>query len=63
MEQIRDDIRAIKTDITEVKEVLLKTDKRDKEDIDAFAKTFVKHDARLTTVEQDVKQLKLKHNT
>ncbi|MCA1622473.1 MAG: hypothetical protein LC768_01910 [Acidobacteria bacterium] len=63
LEQIKDDIRAIKTDMVEVKQVLSDIDKRDKEDSDAFAKTLVRHDERLTSVEQDIKQLKLKHTS
>ncbi len=61
LEQIKDDVRAIKNDIAEVKQVLTDIDKRDKEDSDAFAKTLVQHDERLTSAEQDIKQLKLKH--
>lgn len=60
LEQIRDDIRAIKSDMTEVRLVLNNLDKRDKEDSDAFAQTLVNHNDRLMAAENDVKQLKLK---
>ncbi len=63
LEQIKDDLRTIRTDVAEVKQVLANIDKRDKEDSDAFAKTLVNHDERLTSVEHDIKQLKLNQRT
>jgi hypothetical protein len=60
LEQIRDDFRIMKSEITEITETLTNLDKRDREDSNAFAKTLVKQDERLDAVEQDIKKLKLK---
>jgi CMP-2-keto-3-deoxyoctulosonic acid synthetase len=60
LEQLRSDFRAMKSDVTEIKQTLTNIDKRDKEDSNAFAKTLVKHDGRLNVVEQDLKNLKLR---
>jgi hypothetical protein len=60
LEQMKNDVRAIKIDMVEIKHVLANIDKRDKEDSDAFAKTLVQHDERLVASEHDIKQLKLK---
>lgn len=63
LEQLRDDFRAVKSDITEIKQTLISLDERDKEDSNAFAKTLVNHDKRLISVERDIKQLKLNRTT
>jgi archaellum component FlaC len=57
---MHDDFRTMKSDITEIKQTLIELNKRDKEDSDAFAKTLVQNDERLTGVENNIKQLKLK---
>ena len=57
---LQDDMRSVKNDLSEIKQTLAELNQRDKEDSDAFAKTLVKHDERLTHLEKDVKQLKLK---
>ena len=43
-----------------IKHTLNELNKRDNKDNDAFAKTLVKHDDRITAAENDIKQLKLK---
>jgi len=60
LEQLKDDVRTVKTGITEIKESLEKLNKRDKEDSNAFAKSLVAHDKRLDDLETDVKNLRLK---
>ena len=54
LEPIRNDIRDIKQDLGEVKELVQKIDKRDQEDANALAKSFVDHDTRLMKVEKMV---------
>lgn len=60
LETLREDFRAMKTDVAEIKQTLTELNKRDKEDSDAFAQTIVKHDERLTKLESETKQFKLK---
>jgi len=58
---LQEDSRTMKSDLSEIKQTLIELNKRDKEDSDAFAKTLVQHDERLMSIEQDIKQLKIKH--
>lgn len=60
IEHLDNNVRAVKSEVSQIKETLTKLGERDKEDSDAFAKTLVKHDERLTGAENDIKQLKLK---
>lgn len=55
------EFRALETKVDAIQTTLERIDKRDKEDSDAFAKIAVKHDQRITTVEKDIKALKLHH--
>lgn len=51
---IKEDIKAIKLDLGEVKELVHKIDKRDQEDSNALAKSFVDHDVRLAKIENQL---------
>lgn len=57
---LQDDLRSVKSDVSEIKEILMRLDERDVQDSNAFAKTLVKHDDRITAAENQIKQLKLK---
>ena len=57
---LQNDIRSVKSTLQEINQTLTNLDKRDKEDSDAFAKTLVQHGERLNSVEQEIKNLKLK---
>jgi hypothetical protein len=57
---LQDDFRGMKYDLSEIKQIITKLDQRDREDSDGFAKTLVRHDERLSAVEKDLKNLKLK---
>lgn len=48
---IREDVRHIKSELGEVKELVQKIDKRDQEDSNSLAKSFVNHDIRLKAIE------------
>lgn len=58
---LQDTVIAIKTQLNTMEETLGRIDKRDLEDSNAFAKTAVSHDKRITTLEKDVNALKLHH--
>ncbi len=48
---IREDIKGIKFELGEVKELVQKIDKRDQEDSNALSKSYVDHDNRLKVIE------------
>jgi hypothetical protein len=60
LDPIRNDIRDIKLDLSEVKETVEKIDKRDREDSDLLAKTYVNHDLRLNRIEKALNLKKIK---
>lgn len=55
---IKEDIKVIRTDIQQIKDITARIDRRDLEDSNAMAKSYVKVDTRLTTLEKYVKGVK-----
>ncbi|MBL8030864.1 MAG: hypothetical protein JNK33_00860 [Candidatus Doudnabacteria bacterium] len=59
----RQDFRTLETKLDTLQETLNKIDRRDKDDSNAFAKDIIKHDMRITKLENDVSTLKLHTGT
>lgn len=57
---LQDDMRSIKSVLSEMSEKLTDLDRRDMEDSNAFAKTLVNYDEQLQVISKDIKHLKLK---
>ena len=55
LEPIKDGIRDIKNDILDIKETVVRIDKRDLEDSNAFKTIVLNHDKRLKIVEKALK--------
>lgn len=56
----KNDLRTIKTQLDAMQVTLERVDRRDLEDSNVFAKISVQHEERITKVEKDVNELKLR---
>lgn len=59
LEILKDSNRTLVADVQEIKETVARIDKRDLEDSNSLAKSFVLHDNSIRAIRKDIKKLKL----
>src|SRR5882757_9557475 len=52
------EIRSVKNNVAEMSQILTELNERDLQDSDAFAKSLITQDERLSNLENEIKQLK-----